>query len=134
MSLGWKVCQVALEVYSITITLLEKQYLIITGSISLSTPSSVFLNFLFSFMTFDKKLTQFFGEIFVLQNSRIRQFRPNLVHWNESVYCTSIDRELKIRFNKGSGNFPPPTIQCYIQQFFGSADFLVSVERIKTIV
>ena len=32
-----------------------------------------------------------------------RHFRPKLVHWNESIYCTPIDRALKMRFNKGSG-------------------------------
>ena len=39
-----------------------------------------------------------------------RHFRPKLVHWNESVYCTPIDRALKMWFNKGSGSFLRPTI------------------------
>ena len=51
---------------------LEEQYLIITDSISLSTMQSVFLNFSSSFMTYDTKLSHFFGEIFVLQASQIK--------------------------------------------------------------
>ena len=39
-----------------------------------------------------------------------RHFRPKLVHWNESVYCTPIHRALKMRFNEGSGSFLRPTI------------------------
>ena len=37
-------------------------------------------------------------------------FRSKLVHWNESVYYTPIDRALKMQFNEGSGSFLPPTI------------------------
>ena len=40
----------------------------------------------------------------------IKHFRPTLVHWNESVYCTPIDRALKMRFNEWSGSFLRPTI------------------------
>ena len=40
----------------------------------------------------------------------IRHFRLKLVHWNESVYCTPIDKALKMRFKEGSGNFLRPTI------------------------
>ena len=39
-----------------------------------------------------------------------RHFRLKLVHWNKSVYCTPIDRTLKMRFNEGSGSFLRPTI------------------------
>ena len=34
-----------------------------------------------------------------------RHFRPNLVNWNESVYCTPIDRTFKMSFNEGSCSF-----------------------------
>ena len=39
-----------------------------------------------------------------------RHFRPKLVHWNESVYYTTIDRALKMLFNDGSGSFLRPAI------------------------
>ena len=39
-----------------------------------------------------------------------RYFRPKLVHWNESVYCTPIDRALKMRFSEGSGSILQLTI------------------------
>ena len=58
-----------LESLSLT---LEGQYLIITGSISLSTMWSVFLNFSSFLRTCDSKLSQFFGKTFVLQTSRIK--------------------------------------------------------------
>ena len=35
----------------------------------------------------------------------IRHFRPKLIHWNENIYCTPIDRALKMRFNEGSAAF-----------------------------
>ena len=31
-----------------------------------------------------------------------RHFRSKLGHWNESVYCTPLDRLLKMRFNEGT--------------------------------
>ena len=37
-------------------------------------------------------------------------FRPKLLHWNKRVYCTPIDRALKMWFNEGSGNLLRPTI------------------------
>ena len=37
-------------------------------------------------------------------------FRLKLVNWNESVYCTPIDRALKMWFNEGSGSFLQSTI------------------------
>ena len=40
----------------------------------------------------------------------IRHFRSELVNWNKSVYCTPIDRTLKMWFNEGSGSFLRPTI------------------------
>ena len=43
----------------------------LTGSISLSTVLSVFLNFSSSFMTSDTKLSTFFSEMFVLQTFQI---------------------------------------------------------------
>ena len=56
-------------------------------------------------------------------NSLNRHFRPKLVNWNESVYCTQIDRALKMWFNKGSGSFLLPTIPelwwFLWNQFFG---------------
>ena len=42
--------------------------------------------------------------------SNFRHFRPKLVHWNESVYCTPIARALKIWFNEASDSFLRPTI------------------------
>ena len=45
-----------------------------------------------------------------LQQYLTEHFRPKLVHWNESVYCTPIDRALTMRFNKGLGSVLPPTI------------------------
>ena len=35
----------------------------------------------------------------------IRHFRSKLVHWNENIYCTLIDRALKMRFNEGLAAF-----------------------------
>ena len=35
----------------------------------------------------------------------INCFRPRLAHWNEGVYCTPIDRALKMQFNKRCGSF-----------------------------
>ena len=50
----------------------KEKCLIITSLISLSTLWSVFQNFSSSFMTCDIKLSQLFGEIFVLQTSQIK--------------------------------------------------------------
>ena len=40
----------------------------------------------------------------------IRHFRPKLVHWNDSIYCTPIDRALQMRSNDGWGSFLRPTV------------------------
>ena len=40
----------------------------------------------------------------------IIHFRSKLVHWNEGVYCATIDRALKMRFNEWSSSFLRPTI------------------------
>ena len=39
-----------------------------------------------------------------------RHFRPNWVHWNESIYCTPTYRPLKMGFNEGSASFLRPSI------------------------
>ena len=46
----------------------------------------------------------------------IRHFSPKLVLWNESIYCTPIDRALKMRFKEGSADF-------YDQPFLGYEGF-----------
>ena len=46
----------------------------------------------------------------VFQMKRTRHFRSKLVHWNESVYCTPIDKTLKMRFNERSRSFQWPII------------------------
>ena len=61
-------------------------------------------SYLFAAATFSKDVTFFTRNLFS------RHFRPKLVYWNESVYCTPIDRALKMWFNKGSGSFLRPTI------------------------
>ena len=56
-----------------------------------------------------KKRNMSYGTIVLLTSLLItltRHFRPKLIHWNKSVYCTPIDRALKMRFNEGSGNQP----------------------------
>ena len=40
----------------------------------------------------------------------IRYFRSKLIHWNNRVYCTPIDRTLKKQFNEGSHSFLRPTV------------------------
>ena len=45
-----------------------------------------------------------------LKTSSSRHFRPKLVHWNESVYCATINIALKIQFNESLGSFLWPTI------------------------
>ena len=39
-----------------------------------------------------------------------RHFSSKIVYWNESIYCTSIDRALKRKFNKESGSLLRPAI------------------------
>ena len=39
-----------------------------------------------------------------------RHFKPKLINWNESVYCTPIGRALKMQFNEEPGSFLRPTI------------------------
>ena len=49
-----------------------------------------------------------------------RHFRPKLVHWNKSVYCTPIDRALKMQFNKrtrGLGQHST-TNHSWVMEFF----------------
>ena len=40
----------------------------------------------------------------------VRYFRPKSDYWHKGTYCTLIDRTLKIRFDKRSGNVRKPTI------------------------
>ena len=40
----------------------------------------------------------------------VRYFRPKSGYWHKGTYCTLIDRALKMRFDKRSGNFLKPTI------------------------
>ena len=67
-----------------------------------------------------------------------RHFRPKLVHWNESVYCTPIDRALKMRFNRGSGSFYDQPFLSYegfvksIAPFFGQNKY-TKIRRFSTI-
>ena len=42
----------------------------------------------------------FSRRIFRIHETRCRHFRPILVNWNESVYCTQINRALKMWFNE----------------------------------
>ena len=62
--------------------------------------ANTFLDFLHSF---------WFGK-FLPASPKTRHFRPKLVNWNECVYCTPIDRALKMWFSEGSGSFLWPTI------------------------
>ena len=62
--------------------------------------ANTFLDFLHSF---------WLGK-FLPASPKTRHFRPKLVNWNECVYCTPIDRALKMWFSEGSGSFLWPTI------------------------
>ena len=57
-----------------------------------------------------QKIESFFPDSFFPDKVEIRHFRPKLVNWNETVYCTPIDRALKMWFNEGSGSFLRSTI------------------------
>ena len=66
-----------------------------------------------------------------------RYFRPKLVRWNESVYCTPIDRALKMQFNEGSRSFIRPTIpmKVFVKSvvlFFGQNKY-TNIRRFSTI-
>ena len=47
---------------------------------------------------------------FIFEDFTNRHFRPKLVHCSESIYCTPIDRALKMRFSKESGSFQRASI------------------------
>ena len=52
--------------------------------------------------------------------SLVSHFRPKLVDWNESVYCTPVNRALKMWFNEGLGRFLRPTISGVMKVFVKS--------------
>ena len=71
-----------------------------------------------------------------LASAKSKHFRPKLVHWNESVYCTPIDRALKMRFNEGWGSFLQPGVMKVfvksIAPFFGQNKY-TNIRRFSTI-
>ena len=66
-----------------------------------------------------------------------KYFRLKLVQLNESVYCTPIDRALKMQFNEGSRSFIRPTIpmKVFVKSvvlFFGQNKY-TNIRRFSTI-
>ena len=73
---------------------------------------------------------------FLKKTTYVRHFRSKLVNWNESVYCTPIDRALKMRFNEGWGSFLQPGVMKVfvksIAPFFGQNKY-TNIRRFSTI-
>ena len=66
--------------------------------------------FLFCYIITQLPSTSLKTELQFLSVSVTRHFRPKLVHLNESLFCKSVDRTLKILFIEGSDCFLRPII------------------------
>ena len=72
---------------------------------------------------FETKRSECIPFCITVQCHESRHFRPKLVQWHESIYCTPIDRALQMPFNEGSGSFlRPPFLKVFLKSnalFFG---------------